>query len=588
LHDSPFKRQFVETSETYLNISNEGLLHGFRKRASLPAPGVTLAGWYGRQGFNFGQYLGSLAKMFCQTGDMRFKEKLYYLIEEWAKCIDEDGYGFFPDKNRYKEYIMAYEYEKLVGGLLDAYEYAGHTHSLQFLSRITDWALGHFPLEDRTMLYLVEWYTLPENLYRAYRLTGDEKYKTFAAKWEYPDFWDRFLNGKFSLEAPRHAYSHVNSLSGAAMAFEVTGDEKYLKIIERAYNEIIAKHIYATGGYGPQEEMFGKDGYMGDSLKSAWDNTMTDSLVRVRHDAQGSCEVSCCTWAAFKISRYLLRLTKDAKYGDWAEMLLYNGVLSLPPITDEGKVMYYANYFLDGGIKTVLDRRYHGAPAAYDDLQVTFHYCWQCCTGTYPQAVSEYSNMIYFLEEDAVYISQYVPSSIKLRQNNQEVTINCTTKYPEENRIRYTIHTTENVVFDFKFRIPSWVKSKVKAYMNGVEVEISAQANEWGSIKRTWSDNDMITIELPMPLHFKSIDEQNRNIAALYYGPLVMVTDDLSAFMGDMQEPESWIRPVAGKPLTFQTKEGHLTGDYDFLTRMFKPYYSYPNNEWYFMYYWIK
>lgn len=117
----------------------------------------------------------------------------------------------------------------------------------------------------------------------------------------------------------------------------VKGEEKYLTILKNAYQEITCRHIYSTGGYGPQEDMFGKEGYMGDSLKSAWDNTLTDALVRVRHDAQGSCEVSCCSWAALKLCRYLMCLTGDAKYGAWAEKLLYNGVLSLPAVTEDGK-----------------------------------------------------------------------------------------------------------------------------------------------------------------------------------------------------------------------------------------------------------
>ncbi len=32
-----------------------------------------------------------------------------------------------------------------------------------------------------------------------------------------------------------HAYSHVNTLSSAAMAYAVSGDERYLKTIVNAY-----------------------------------------------------------------------------------------------------------------------------------------------------------------------------------------------------------------------------------------------------------------------------------------------------------------------------------------------------------------
>src|ERR1041384_8146604 len=37
-----------------------------------------------------------------------------------------------------------------------------------------------------------EWYTLSENLYRAYLVTGDAKFKTFAAAWHYDPYWNKF------------------------------------------------------------------------------------------------------------------------------------------------------------------------------------------------------------------------------------------------------------------------------------------------------------------------------------------------------------------------------------------------------------
>lgn len=63
----------------------------------------------------------------------------------------------------------------------------------------------------------------------------------------------------------------------------------------------------------------------------------------------GQREVSCCSWAVFKLTRYLMELTGEARYGGWAEKLLYNGCGGQPSITQDGKVMYYADYFINGG-----------------------------------------------------------------------------------------------------------------------------------------------------------------------------------------------------------------------------------------------
>lgn len=588
LTQSPFLDQFHSMEEVYENLDNDSLLYNFRKRAGKEVPGRPLTGWYGRQSFNFGQFIGALAKIYGQTKKGKVKEKLFYLLEEWGRCIEEDGYGFSPEKERYQEYIIAYEYEKLAGGLVDAWEFAGYPKAFELLGRITDWFGAHAPESDRSKLYLVEWYTISENLYRAYMLSGEESFRKVAEEFEYTSFWEKFLEPEIVWEKTRHAYSHVNSLCGAAMAYEVTGNPRYMEIIKKAYREITRNHIYSTGGYGPQEEMFGRPGYMGDSLKSAWDRTLTDALVRVRHDAQGSCEVSCCTWAAFKLCRYLLCLTGEARYAQWAEKLLYNGVLSLPPVTKEGKVMYYANYFLDGGIKTNLDRRYHGAPEAYDDLCVTYHYNWQCCTGTWPQAIAEYCNMIYFTGGGELYVSQYMPSVLEENVAGAKMRITCSTNYPQEGEVCYCIETDASVERSICFRVPDWVKESFVIRVNGEIQEIWAQPGDWVKVHRIWRDKDTIMVTIKLPLYFEAIDSRNEDLVSLLYGPLVLAADDLSAFTADREHPERWIERMEGEKLQFRTKPGSMEGIYEFETRQFVPYYSYPEGKWYFLYYWMR
>ena len=100
-----------------------------------------------------------------------------------------------------------------------------------------------------------EWYTLSENLYRAYLATGDTVYRDFAEVWEYHEYWDIYAR-KADLFAPRpsgqrnddyHAYSHVNTLGGAGAAYLVKGDPRYLDILVNAYDSLQANQVFATG-----------------------------------------------------------------------------------------------------------------------------------------------------------------------------------------------------------------------------------------------------------------------------------------------------------------------------------------------------
>lgn len=320
---------------------------------------------------------------------------------------------------------------------------------------------------------------------------------------------------------------------------------------------------------------------MGDSLKSTWDSTLEDPMYRnfggslvTRNDTWGSCEISCCAWAVFKYCNYLLQYTGDAKYGDWVEKLLYNGTGGQLPIEPDGRVMYYASYFLDGAVKTVEDRRLQEGGHSFE---------WQCCTGTFPQDMAEYSNMLYYYKEDNIYISQYLPSKVEWTLNGSVVKLENYSLFPEETSVKLNVSVQAAIEFGLHLRVPSWAAGSNRLTVNGEPVDAVIRPNTWVSIRRIWSDGDVVAIDLPCSLYFRSVDNKNPNIAALNYGPLVLVADKMTQFIGDMDDPASWIHPVEQEPFTFVTAKGHVEG-YDFLTRTFTPYYKVGAMQWYYMY----
>lgn len=582
LKNGHWKRQRDETIELYLGIANDDLLHIFRQKAGLISHVHGLSGWYGAGASTFGQKLGAFAKLYCVTGDYRLQEKAVQLADEWIVCADQSPSLFDND---------TYVYDKLMGGFLDMYEYLGYDRIVPFLSLLTEAVQARFKqdikrdgLQDHELWsnHMIEWYTLPENLYRAYQLTGDEKFKAFAQVWDYDYLWDKLNNRDFQI-GPRHAYSQVNSLSSAARAYEVTRDERYLSAMKIAYEEITTHHIFATGGYGPAECLFTeKEGYLGDSLKSTWDSTLTSLTYTnfggsevTRNDTWGSCEVSCCAWAVFKLCNYLLQYTGEAKYGDWVEKLLYNGTGAQLPIEPDGKVMYYANYFLDGAVKTVEDRRLQEGGQTFE---------WQCCTGTFPQDVAEYANLLYYYDEASLYITQYLPSKVSWAKEGSLITLENYSLYPEEeSRIRLRIGTEQDTEFQLKLRVPSWATGINSIKVNGESLDITITPNEWATISRVWKDGDIVEVEFPFALYFKAVDQVNPDIVALNYGPLVLVADKMTQFIGDATVPSVWIHPAESKPDSFVTDTGHVAG-YDFLTRNFSPYYKVGAMQWYYMY----
>ena len=288
---SRWQKQYQATREFWMALPEDDILHGYRQAANLPAPGKALGGWCRQTSDTvFGQWLSGMSRMAKASGDKELLDKATRLFTEWSKTVPADG----------NCRMSHYAFEKLVCGLLDLEMYGGVKEAGVMLGRAIDWAgkaLDRTNAEAKRVTSPSgrpsEWYTMAENLYRAWQRTGDAKFKTFADAWLYPAYWDKFADTADPAEAyGYHAYSHVNTFSSAAMAYGVTGDERYLKIIRNAYDWLQNTQCYSTGGYGPSETTVAGKGGLG-------------QVLEVRSD---TFETACGSWAGFKLTRYLMGL----------------------------------------------------------------------------------------------------------------------------------------------------------------------------------------------------------------------------------------------------------------------------------------
>lgn len=517
LLECPLQQQILQTRDLYFNISNDDMLKGYRRIANLPAPGNDMTGWSAKTtSATFGQWLSGYARLGCALQDLALRDKCIDLIREWEKTIGADGNPRIP---------KPYGWEKLSCGLVDAAKYADFPHALEILDRITMWASRNFDRsrvpatrEDRAgrgPANTNEWYTLPENNFRAYEMTGNKAFLDFAMLWLYPVFWNRFLNTSKPQDAAYlHAYSHVNSFNSAAMAYSVLQDPRYLTVIRNGYDWIRQTQTYAAGGYGPGEWTVPSDGSLGDALD-----------VRIDH-----AEIPCGTWAGFKLSRYLMEFTGDARYGDWLETLLYNGIGAALPMAPDGSTYYYANY--------------HVAMAS----KIYYWAKWPCCSGTYIQDIADYHNLIYFHNDDSLYVNLNVPSEVRWSVKNTPVLLTQHTTYPGKDESLLAIHSDQPVEFALKIRVPSWCESPTVT-VNGESSTFAGMPNQWIVIQRTWHD-DKITIRFPMKPRSVPVDFQHPNRIAVMYGPLLMVQDARYTFpiRGDVTAIVSNLTKVSDLP----------------------------------------
>jgi len=505
----------------FLALNEDSLLQGFRLRAGLPAPGKPMGGWYDPDGFAaahpFGQYVSALARMYANTADARYKDKVDRLVRGFHAAMGQDGY-FYASAKVAREW-PCYVYDKNATGMRDAYALAGSTEALVVLSRMTDWAEKNLPRRSD------EWYTLSEGLYKNYALTREPRYLKMAAEYDNSaGFYDLFAAGVDAFTPQLHAYSHVNSLVSAGEAYESTGDRKYLRAIENAWKFLTGAQMYASGGWGPDEHFV---------------TAGTGGLAKSLQTSERGFETPCGAYANVNLDRQLLRFTGRSEYGDNMERVLLNGMLAALPPQPDGRSFYYSEYQA-------------GARKRY------FPYAWPCCSGTYAEITADYPLDLYFHDADGLYVNLFAPSRVRWSFAGRRLELEQRTSFPLSDATTLIVRSTEPARFTLAVRVPAWAASAPAVAINGKSLAVDAAPGAFLRLRRRWTDGDVVDVSFPMGLRFEPIDAQNRDRAALMYGPLLLaaLADKDVELAGDPAAPARWIKPDASGPFRFRADGG--------------------------------
>jgi uncharacterized protein len=503
LHES----QFMTTHAVLMALSDDSLLKPLRQMSGMPAPGEDLGGWYHYNpdydssnnfdyGFapacTFGQWVSALARAYAITGDEETRQRVIRLNRLYAETISADFYI----KNRFP----AYTYDKLLLGLIDSHTYVKDPQALAILEHTTNTALPHLP--GHAVEHGVPWrtdhphqdswtwdesYTNSENMFLASQRGAGRRYYDLGLQYLDDKTWFDPLSRNENVLAGRHAYSYVNSLCSAMMAYMVAGSEKHLRAARNAFAMLQAQS-YATGGWGPDE-----------MLRAPGSNDVYASLTNTHH----TFETPCGSYAHFKLTRYLLRVTRDARYGDSMERVMYNTILGAKPLQENGETFYYADY-------------------NFDAKRVYKQFRWPCCSGTLPQVAADYRINMYFRAPQAVYVNLYVPSTLRWTENGAALSLTQEGQYPYEDHVSFTVTSSQPTELALHFRIPEWAEG-ASVYLNGTRQKGLAVPGHFAEIRRTWKTGDRVELELPLKMRLETIDAQHTDTVALMRGPLVLM-----------------------------------------------------------------
>jgi len=469
-------------------------------------------------------------------------------VAELAKCqkaLGPSGYlSAYPEEffdrvfSVRRVWAPFYTFHKIMAGLVDMFEQTGNAQALETVEKTAHWVKSRTDRSDEDHMEIVLNHTeqggMNEVLTNLFSLTGNPEYLETAHRFNEKHYTKPLAGHRDELKG-EHVNSFIPNVIGAAREYEMTGDPSLYEIATYFWNQVAGARSYATGGTS-NGESWQADPYV-----------ISTELGKDSHE-------SCCTYNILKLTRHLFSWEAKAEYADYYERALFNGILpTQDPAT--GMMMYYVPMM----------------PGMFKTFMTPFDSFW-CCTGTGMENHAKYGDSIYFHDQDGVFVNLFIASELKWPEKG--FSLRQETKFPEEGKTTLIVTAAKPGEMALRVRIPWWIGKGGFVKVNDRKIEAFAAPSSYLTLKRAWKKGDRIEVILPMKLRLERTPD-NVNIAAVLYGPIVLAgqlgpvglpEDKIFGPYGPSgdptavpkltvksADPSTWLKPVAGMSLTFQT-----------------------------------
>jgi len=353
-------------------------------------------------------------------------------------------------------------------------------------------------------------------LVKLYRVTGDPRYLSLAkfmldargpdgskgAGQKYNQSHQRVVEQS---EAVGHAVRATYMYSGMADVAALTGDEAYVKALDRIWDNVVGRKLYVTGGIGSTSsgEAFGLDYELPNM--SAYNET-------------------CAAIGNDYWNHRLFLLKGEGRYIDVMERILYNGLLS--GVSLDGKAYFYPNPLESAG-------QHQRSP-------------WfgvACCPGNMTRFLASVPGYVYAQRDDTLYVNLFVASTAEVAMDGGTVTLVQETRYPWDGAVKITVRPAKSRAFVLNVRVPGWARGEavpsdlyrfadvsndpVTLRVNGRAVPVAVEKG-YARIQREWKPGDVVDLSLPMPVRrvvANSAVDADQGRVALQRGPLVFAAE---------------------------------------------------------------
>ena len=367
--------------------------------------------------------------------------KVDEIVEDIARNQCEDGYFniFFTvvqPENRWanRDWHELYCAGHLMEAAVAYAEATGKTKLLSCMEKYADYIAKVFMEEHSAAFHTPGHEEIELALVKMYRHTGKKKYLDLAA---------HFINTRGTVEeqnktqynqahvpvrqqdsALGHAVRAMYLYTGMAYLAAETGDEALTAACKKLWDDATHTKMYVTGGLGST--------YIGEAFTTPFDLPPDQAYTE-----------TCAGIALCFFANGMMALENKAEYADVVERALYNGVLS--GLSADG-----AQFFYENPLEINLSERFvsiWGARRFPAHRRVACFGC-SCCPPNINRLLASLGNYIYGLEEDTLYVNQFVASDMA----DGDVKVSVETDYPRNGKVS----VTADGVAKLAIRIPAW------------------------------------------------------------------------------------------------------------------------------------
>ena len=330
------------------------------------------------------------------------------------------------------------------------------------------------------------------------------------------------------------AYQLMANLLGYLGLYRNTGDERYLKTIEEAWEDIKVYHLDITGG--PWGRHMSYNG-----------NRECFAFLQDYDPAEADVE-TCSTTTWVQLNLHLLEMTGQARYAAEAERAVLNALIAAQHENGQDWCYY---------IRANQTRR-------------PYEVAIKCCSSSGPRALEMFTRYLVGEVEGGVSLTSLVPCSADLPASTGGARLTVMGDYPADPTMKIRFDKAHGQEFALEFRDPA--NSTLKSLrVNGEAITPNKNRRGYYRVAKAWKTGDEIALEYEYLLASHVVAPVDDPVwVAFAYGPwaLAQTTDESDAvaepFFGkDVRSaaPSHWLdqlEPTENGAPRFRVKDSEI------------------------------